>query len=489
MSLTRRTLLTDGLTSVVVELSEKEIERMQTDAEYCQQVINKHSSATTTASTNTPNNEQPSPVEAGTPTETVNVKPSTEGLFQSRRRAFKAPWDSEMTHFFISEYRNVRGIVVKKREAFLLIAEKMNSKGYDVTPYTVEKKWHNLIKTYKNVLDRALHKGQEKICWEYFEEMDEIIKSSTPSLPAPGNLKNLAKARKVSGDTESPNVHAPQMVESLSVSPDIGSCPPSPELIITTPRSSSPPRSDTSNNYYQNMSMSNSCQASTPSSHVPSYTSPTIVSSSAVVSSSSAPTLQCGEPQNMSTCTVQYDQSMHPNVSSMNPQMANSPAVQVASKVEWSAQIPSQVPNNMDVGTQVIATQQNMSAMQHAGMASAAYITVPEVQSPRFVKPSDPLVKNNASSQGGMKRRWPSDHSLNEACHSKQEKIRVSTDTPQFPDPDLLSAQRETNYRLKTLNSNITSMGNTLNENILGLKRAVESMVSIMLQNRNASVS
>lgn len=74
-----------------------------------------------------------------------------------------------MTHFFISEYRNVSGMVTKKRDAFLHISDKMNQKGYDVTPYTVEKKWHNLIKAYKNVLYRAIRKGDEKISWEYFE--------------------------------------------------------------------------------------------------------------------------------------------------------------------------------------------------------------------------------------------------------------------------------------------------------------------------------
>lgn len=83
--------------------------------------------------------------------------------------AFTAPWDSEMTHFFINEYRNVSGMVTKKRDAFLHISDKMNQKGYDVTPYTVEKKWHNLIKAYKNVLYRAIRKGDEKISWEYFE--------------------------------------------------------------------------------------------------------------------------------------------------------------------------------------------------------------------------------------------------------------------------------------------------------------------------------
>lgn len=54
------------------------------------------------------------------------------------------------------------------------------------------------------------------------------------------------------------------------------------------------------------------------------------------------------------------------------------------------------------------------------------------------------------------------------------------------PEIELLSSQREMNARLKALNSNITSVGNTLNENILGLKRAVETMVSIMLQNKPA---
>ncbi|XP_042214467.1 uncharacterized protein LOC121861045 isoform X1 [Homarus americanus] len=448
MNYTRRTVLSDGLTDVVVDLPEKEIERIQTDAAYCQHVFDKH--AHNDGSTEEDNLQPPG----------EDARQCTEGAFDRPRKPSKAPWDADMTRFFITEYRSVRSVMTKKREAFLHISEKMNQKGYDVTPYTVEKKWHNLIKTYKNVLDRAIHKGEEKICWEFFEDMDEIIKNSTPALPAPGNLQALAKSRRAYPD----QIVSPTP-ETISVSPDFLPCPPSPELIITTSHSSSSPPSVEGGN------------TSSPAFNVSTLLSSNVPRSNHMMNNSTS-SLSSTEAQNSSPAHFVSDTSSqtHPSFAIKN---------QIVSTASWPLHSPQNQSSNI---TNLPAiTTHSSSFMQPPNMTSPSLSNGygSHIQNTAYSKPIDPshqpdalsvgIVKNDINNRNSLhdakKRKWKEDKSDVYSCHTED------------PD-DILSVQREMNVHLKTLNSNILSMGHTLNENILGLKRAVESMVTIMLQNK-----
>lgn len=48
---------------------------------------------------------------------------------------------------------------------------KLCEAGYEMTPYRVEKKWHNLVTTYRNVLSKKNTYGDEAVTrkHEYFE--------------------------------------------------------------------------------------------------------------------------------------------------------------------------------------------------------------------------------------------------------------------------------------------------------------------------------
>ncbi|XP_069950448.1 uncharacterized protein [Cherax quadricarinatus] len=430
MSYTRRTVLSDGLTNVVVDLPEKEIERIQTE------------------------------------TTNEDTRHCSEGPFDRRRKCFKAPWDADMTRFFITEYRSVRGIMTKKREAFLHISEKMNQKGYDVTPYTVEKKWHNLIKTYKNVLDRAIHKGEEKICWEFFEDMDEIIKNSTPALPAPGNLQALAKSRKVYPD---PVVSPSPVPETISVSPDFLPCPPSPELIITTSHSSSsPPTVEGANTSSPAFNMS-TLLSSTPSR------SNVLNNSTSCVGVSTHSSLQPTENQNSSHTHFATE-------TSSQTQATYSSQNQIVSTATW----PTQTLHSQTSVTNLPNNTTHSSYMQSPSMTpslSNGYAS--HIQNSTYSKVIEPHLHINTQDTGMMKNDVNNRISVHDTKKRKwEEKPENFTNQTEDSDMDLLTVQKEMNVHLRTLNSNILTMGHTLNENILGLKRAVESMVAIMLQNK-----
>lgn len=54
---------------------------------------------------------------------------------------------------------------------------KLCEAGYEANAYRVEKKWNNLVSTYRNVLNRVNTYGEDAITrrYEYFEEMHKIM--------------------------------------------------------------------------------------------------------------------------------------------------------------------------------------------------------------------------------------------------------------------------------------------------------------------------
>ncbi|XP_069174707.1 mucin-17 isoform X2 [Procambarus clarkii] len=432
MSYTRRTVLSDGLTNVVVDLPEKEIERIQTE------------------------------------TTSEDMRSGSEGPFDRRRKSFKAPWDAEMTRFFITEYRSVRGIMTKKREAFLHISDKMNQRGYDVTPYTVEKKWHNLIKTYKNVLDRAIHKGEEKICWEFFEDMDEIIKNSTPALPAPGNLQALAKSRKVYPNSD---VSPSTVPETISVSPDFLPCPPSPELIITTSHSSSspPPTVEGANTSSPAFNMSTLLSSAPSRPHV-------LNNSVSCVGVSSHSSLHTTETQNSSTAHFSSDTSSQTQTTYSQNQIVSTASWPVHASQPQTSTVTN-LPNNT---THLTSTYMQSSNMTPSSLSNG-YAS--HIQTSTYSKAIEPHQQPHTQAAGIIKNESDNEVFVHNSCKKRKWEEGLSCHTVES-EGNLLAVQREMNAHLRTLNSNILAMGHTLNENIVGLKRAVESMVSIMLQNK-----
>ncbi|KAK3884414.1 hypothetical protein Pcinc_011317 [Petrolisthes cinctipes] len=452
-------VLSNGVTNPLLDYPAKEdIQPIQSDAVYCHEVFDGHDGQSS---------DDPG---------TTEDRQGSVGPFD-RPPQKSSPWDSEMTHFFINEYRNVSGMVTKKRDAFLHISEKMNQKGYDVTPYTVEKKWHNLIKAYKNVLYRAIRKGDEKISWEYFEEMDDIIKNSTPSLPAPGNLKRLALSRKVSPNPVASPASGP---ETISVTPDFLPSPPSPE--VTTPKTlpvSSPslaenvvpcapysiPAGPSTNRSPPGHLASSpvSYVVNPPTSH-PSLTpaeAHMMQDTAAQVHSPYYPTQHhhlAPPPQASTPTTVIQPQQSHPTI-------LNTPSIPM----------PPPTPTHMD--------HQSMNNQMHYSSGYTAY--PPQEMPPSATEPMHQQLRPQWTTvrQEEFKIKQPPP-SLARRRKSKLRKAKIFARRSRRPDIELLVAQREMNIHLKTLNSNIISMGHTLNENIVGLKRAVERMVSIMLQNK-----
>ena len=318
-----------------------------------------------------------------------------------------------------------------------------------------------------------------------FQEMDDIIKNSTPSLPAPGNLKRLAMSRKVSSNPVASPASGP---ETISVTPDFLPSPPSPE--VTTPK---------------NMLASSPSVAEGPSAApCAPYTFPAGSSSTrsppghlatspiSYVVNPSHPSLPPSEAQHSTSHLLPLDATsqLHPphytqhhflppiattpNMHSQPPTILNTPTVPPPLSLPVSLSLDS------NSSTTVTLSSENYITYSQPGeMPVMAQMTIPTEQpaaAPQGTHTArddqEPLKKKKTLLSASKRKKW------------RQRKAKLLYSRFRRPDWELLVAQREMNLQLKSLNSNIRTIGHTLNENILGLKRAVERMVSIMLQNK-----
>ncbi|KAG0717393.1 hypothetical protein GWK47_054552 [Chionoecetes opilio] len=456
-------LLANGITTTLMEYQPKDMTQLQEEPVYCHEVFDGHGMEDQASC---------SPGQSGDCS-----RQGSAGPFDRPQKTCKAPWDSEMTHFFINEYRNVSGMVTKKRDAFLHISDKMNQKGYDVTPYTVEKKWHNLIKAYKNVLYRAIRKGDEKITWEYFEH------SVTA---APGNLKRLAMSRKVSSNPVASPASGP---ETISVTPDFLPSPPSPD--VATPRTlpaSSPsmvdgltigPCAPYSFPAGSSSTRSPPCHlATSPISYVVNPSHPSLPPSEAQHSTSHLLPLDATtqlHPPHYTQHHFMQPVATTPSISSQPPTILNTPTVPLPLAPSVSLPLDSQSTTPVSLSSEGYITYTQQEDASAPGQLGGPTEEAADPPGSGAARDGDEPPRKRTLLSASKRRKW------------RQRKAKLLYSRFRRPDWDLLVAQKEMNMQLKSLNSNLRNVGNTLNENILGLKRAVERMVSIMLQNKAAS--
>lgn len=86
-----------------------------------------------------------------------------------------------MIHLLLSEVRRLWPKFNDSKYTMKMLYEDASTKlcdyGYTVSAYRVEKKWHNLVSTYRNVLSKMQLYGEEAITrrCDYFEAMHEIM--------------------------------------------------------------------------------------------------------------------------------------------------------------------------------------------------------------------------------------------------------------------------------------------------------------------------
>lgn len=323
-------------------------------------------------------------------------------------------------------------------------------------------------------------------CCVVLQEMDDIIKNSTPSLPAPGNLKRLAMSRKVSPNPVASPASGP---ETISVTPDFLPSPPSPD--VTTPKTlpaSSPSMAE--------------CPSAGPCApySFPAGTSSTrsppghlATSPISYVVNPSHPSLPPSEAQQSTSHLLPLDATSQfhpPHYSTQHhflPPIATTPTVHPQPPTILNTPtVPPPLPPPVSVqpdpqSTTPMSTESYIAYGQPSDAATLSQVNVPAElpaaasQGTNIGKDDETSPKKKAALRAIKRRKW------------RQRKAKIFYSRFRRPDWQLLVAQRDMNMQLKTLNSNIRSMGHSLNENILGLKRAVERMVSIMLQNKAAS--
>lgn len=317
--------------------------------------------------------------------------------------------------------------------------------------------------------------------------MDDIIKNSTPSLPAPGNLKRLAMSRKVSPNPVASPASGP---ETISVTPDFLPSPPSPD--VTTPKTlpaSSPSVAECP-------SAAPCAPYSLPAGPSSTRSPPGHLATSPIsyVVNPSHPSLPPSEAQHSTSHLLPLDTTsqLHPPHYTQHhflPPIATTPTMH------------SQPPTILNTPTvppplpPTVSMPLDPQSTTPVSLSSENYITYSQPgEAPTLVQMSVPPEQPAAAPQGTNTAKDDEEPprkktllSVSKRKKWRQRKAKLFYSRFRRPDWELLVAQREMNIQLKTLNSNIRTVGHSLNENILGLKRAVERMVSIMLQNKAAS--
>ncbi|KAG7170791.1 uncharacterized protein LOC121864026 [Homarus americanus] len=135
-------------------------------------------------------------------------------------------WSRDMVHLLLSEIRHLWPKFRNKKYTMKMLYEDASTKlreyGYEVSAYRVEKKWHNLASTYRNVLNKMHNYGEESITrrHEYFEAMHELM----------GNMNAVRQKSSVSPLEEMlPGTSQTRSSSPLSPASTLASPPSSPE--------------------------------------------------------------------------------------------------------------------------------------------------------------------------------------------------------------------------------------------------------------------
>ncbi|XP_022242643.1 uncharacterized protein LOC106460265 isoform X2 [Limulus polyphemus] len=95
-------------------------------------------------------------------------------------------WTHTATLELIEEYRKLKKTfdehaTLRKRCFWKEMASAFKKLGYSVSADVLNKKWSNLIGTYKKIKERTTKTGRRKTHWEYFNVLDELLNEvSTP---------------------------------------------------------------------------------------------------------------------------------------------------------------------------------------------------------------------------------------------------------------------------------------------------------------------
>ncbi|KAK8738083.1 hypothetical protein OTU49_004037 [Cherax quadricarinatus] len=129
-------------------------------------------------------------------------------------------WSSDMIHLLLSEIQNLWPKFQDGKYTMKMLYEdastKLREHGYAVSAYRIEKKWHNLTSTYRNVLNKIQMYGEEAITrrCDYFEEVLPGTSQTQPSSPiainltpaSPTSSPESSQKRKRTNEYDSPKI-------------------------------------------------------------------------------------------------------------------------------------------------------------------------------------------------------------------------------------------------------------------------------------------
>ncbi|XP_067140310.1 uncharacterized protein [Centruroides vittatus] len=151
--------------------------------------------------------------------------PSTSGIRGEKRHlsddllTSNANWSDSMTRLLISvrlEMEEEFWKPIAKNKLWVKVSDHLAIKGYKVSSTECDKKWRNLLSTYRRNKDKVKNKtGEGAITWPYFDLFNAAIGCRSDVTPSPETLMSSLPEKNYSASSSTPS---PPPVELSSTS-------------------------------------------------------------------------------------------------------------------------------------------------------------------------------------------------------------------------------------------------------------------------------
>ncbi|XP_067140311.1 uncharacterized protein [Centruroides vittatus] len=155
----------------------------------------------------------------------TNSVPSTSGIRGEKRHlsddllTSNANWSDSMTRLLISvrlEMEEEFWKPIAKNKLWVKVSDHLAIKGYKVSSTECDKKWRNLLSTYRRNKDKVKNKtGEGAITWPYFDLFNAAIGCRSDVTPSPETLMSSLPEKNYSASSSTPS---PPPVELSSTS-------------------------------------------------------------------------------------------------------------------------------------------------------------------------------------------------------------------------------------------------------------------------------
>ena len=114
-------------------------------------------------------------------------------------------WQKTATLLLIDQYKKYDGKMksglLTKKVMWDKVSTELKSKGFNYSPDQVQGRWKSLARGYKNVKDHNQKSGNDRKCYEYEDQLDDLF-GNDPKIVPKVTTSSLKRSRITIGDID-----------------------------------------------------------------------------------------------------------------------------------------------------------------------------------------------------------------------------------------------------------------------------------------------